>query len=136
MSGRNGVQFELAHVVFRSGKFNAIDGRVVKPRFCAANLHVLAFTLIALQAYARHSANDVGDVFVRQALNDALRHYIQDIVGSALLVDVLGYAERVRHNCDFFSFGLDLKHGIHASGLAGDHLHIRCVRQESQRKKL
>ena len=103
-----------------AGQFNSVDGRVVQPGFGAADLYVLAFALVALQADAGHAAHDIGDVLVRQAIDYAFRHHIQNIVGGALFVDGLRYALRIRDHGDFLVLGGDLHLGFDVARLASD----------------
>jgi hypothetical protein len=69
--GRHDIELDLAHVL-RGGYVHPVNGHITKARFGAANLHVFAFALVALQGHAWQAADGVCDVGIGEAGDDVV----------------------------------------------------------------
>src|ERR1700680_4928613 len=121
---RNCVQLDVADGAFRRRHVHAVDGYVAQARLGAANLHVLSFAFIALQGNARGAANGVGDVGIRQAVDDLRRQHLHDVVRHALDIDSLRLAlQAFRRDQHLIALGSNLQHRIDVRRLPRFDLH-------------
>ena len=103
----------------------SVDSHVAQAGFGAANLHVFAFALVALEGDTGQPAHGIGNVGVRQAGDDFRRQHLQDIVGGTLAVERLHLAVfALRMHRDFFALGFDLEHGVQVCRLPGSNVYI------------
>src|SRR3984893_6406987 len=116
------IQLNLANTALGRRNFYAVDGQVGEPRFRTANLHVLAFTLVALQRDPRQAANSVSDIRIRKAGDHLGRQNIENVVSNLLLVDRLGFAVGTlgRYD-DTLGVRADRQNGRHIRRLPGNH---------------
>ncbi len=118
---RNGVQFHVAHVL-GGRQVHAVHGHVAQTWFGAANLHVLAFALVALQRHVVEPAERIRNVGIRQAGNDLGRQDLEDVVGRALAIERLHFAAlALRSNFDHLSASLHLESGVNVYHASRSH---------------
>src|SRR6267142_1075156 len=66
---------------------HSIDGHIAETGLGTANLHIFAFTFIALQGNARQAAESVRNISVRQAGDDFGGQHLNDVVGGAFAIE-------------------------------------------------
>ncbi len=96
----NCVQVHLSHRRVGSRHNHPIDGGVAQAWLRSADLHILPFALVALQGYAGHAAESVGNVGVGQALNLRVGLNIENVVRNPLLIDGRSVALQVGGDLD------------------------------------
>ena len=92
---------------------HAVNGHIAQARLGAANLHVLALALVALQGHAGQPANGIGDVGIRQAGDDFGGQHLHNVVGGSFAIERLDLSTlALSANDDLLAYRLDLKYGV------------------------
>ena len=85
-------------------------------------MNVLPFALIAFQSHAWQTAERIGHIGIRQAVDDVGRKHLHDIVSGAFTVKRLFFAALAfGANRDLLTYPADLEHGVHLRYSSGSH---------------